>query len=346
VGGTNFGTIGPVIAGGPAAFAQINGLAIGAIKGTFTFNNQKFLTVGALLHALQQDSDVNVLSTPNILTMDNQKAEIMVGQNVPFLTGQTQNAVTGSQTLFNSIDRKDVGIKLTLTPQIASDDNVRLEVNQEISDVIATTSGNPAGPTTSKRSASTTVVVKDRQTMVIGGLIRDNLTSSESKVPFLGDIPVLGWLFKSKTTSIDKTNLMIFITPYIIKNEGEGTDLTTRKNEKLEDFRKEYRIEKKSVAPSVIPPRTGGAAEPPAAVVPGRVERKPLPELKSQPGTTAPATSQEKPASDLKTDASVTVPQNSGPSQDGSYPPAEIKTDATPTAQSPVNSETPKEGAR
>jgi hypothetical protein len=139
---------------------------------------------------------------------------------------------------------------------------------------------------------------------------------------------------------------MIFITPYIIKSEGEGTDLTTRKNEKLEDFRKEYRIEKKSVAPSVIPPRTGGAAEPPAAVVPGRVERKPLPELKSQPGTTAPATSQEKPASDLKTDASVTVPQNSGPSQDGSSPPAEIKTDATPTAQSPVNSETPKEGAR
>ena len=82
--------------------------------------------------------------------------------------------------------------------------------------------------------------------MVIGGLIRDNVTSSESKVPFLGDIPILGWLFKTKTTSIDKTNLMIFITPYIIKNEGEATDLTKRKNEEIEDFRKEYRIEKKS----------------------------------------------------------------------------------------------------
>ncbi len=346
VGGTNFGNIGNVIAGGPAALAQMNGLAVGAIKGTFTFKGQQFLSIGALLHALQTDADVNVLSTPNILTMDNQKAEIMVGQNVPFLTGQTQNAVTGSQTLFNSIDRKDVGIKLSLTPQIASDDNVRLDVNQEISDVIATTSGNPAGPTTSKRSASTTVVVKDRQTMVIGGLIRDNVTSSESKVPFLGDIPILGWLFKTKTSSIDKTNLMIFITPYIIKNEGEATDLTTRKNEKLEDFRKEYRIEKKNIAPSVIPLKTGGAAEPPAAVVPGMMERKPLPELRSQPGATSPATIQEKPASDLKTDASDTVSQNSGPSQDGSHPPAEIKTDATPTAQSPVNTETPKGGAR
>jgi general secretion pathway protein D len=346
VGGTNFGNIGPVIAGGPAAFAQINGLAVGAIKGTFTFKGQQFLSVGALLHALQTDADVNVLSTPNILTMDNQKAEIMVGQNVPFLTGQTQNAVTGSQTLFNSIDRKDVGIKLSLTPQIASDDNVRLDVNQEISDVIATTSGNPAGPTTSKRSASTTVVVKDRQTMVIGGLIRDNATSSESKVPFLGDIPILGWLFKTKTSTIDKTNLMIFITPYIIKNEGEATDLTTRKNEKLEDFRKEYRIEKKSAAPSVIPPKTGEAAQPPAAVAPGRMETTPLPELRSEPVTTSPAAVQEKPASELKTDASATVPQNSGSSQDGSLPPVEIKTDVTPTAPSPQNSETPKEDVR
>jgi general secretion pathway protein D len=345
VGGTNFGNIGGAIAGGPAALASMNGLAVGAVKGTFKFKGVEFLSIGALLHALQTDSDVNVLSTPNILTMDNQKAEIMVGQNVPFLTGQTQNAVTGSQTLFNSIDRKDVGIKLSLTPQIASDDNVRLDVNQEISDVIATTSGNPAGPTTSKRSASTTVVVKDRQTMVIGGLIRDNVTASESKVPFLGDIPILGWLFKTKTSSIDKTNLMIFITPYIIKNEGEATDLTTRKNEKLDDFRKEYRIEKKSVSPSVIPSRTG-EAEPPAASAPGRMENKPLPELKSEPATTSPAAIQEKPVSELKTDATATASQKSGSFQNENRLPDEIKTDVTSTPQPPVNSETPKEGVR
>lgn len=327
IGGTNFGKIGSLVANGPLGLAQMNGLAVGAIKGTFTYKGTEYLNIGALLHALQTDSDVNVLSTPNILTMDNQKAEIMVGQNVPFLTGQTQNATTGTGTLFNTIERRDVGIKLTLTPQISSDDNVRLEVNQEISDVIASSSLNAAGPTTSKRSASTTVVVKDRQTMVIGGLIRDNVTSSESKVPFLGDIPLLGWLFKSKTTSIDKTNLMIFITPYIIKNEGEATDLTERKNETLENFRKEYHIEKKSAAPSVIPPKTGESAEQPAAVPPGRMDI------------------QEKPASELKTDTSATVPQNNGSNQGESLPPVEIKTEVTPTAESPVESEIPKEGA-
>ena len=163
--------------------------------------------------------------------------------------------------------------------------------------------------------------------MVIGGLIRDNVTSSESKVPFLGDIPLLGWLFKSKTTSIDKTNLMIFITPYIIKNEGEASALTERKNETLEDFRKEYHIEKKRAAPSVIPPKTGESAEQPAAVPPARMDI------------------QEEPASELKTDFSTTIPQN-GSNQGESLPPVEIKTDVTPTVQSPVESESPKEGAR
>ena len=162
---------------------------------------------------------MNVLSTPNILTSDNQKAEIMVGQNVPFTTGQTQNATTGSGSIFNTVERKDVGIKLSITPQISSDDTVRLDVNQEISDVVPASFLNPSGLVTNKRSAITTVVVKDRETMVIGGLIRDNVTTSESKVPFLGDIPILGWLFKFKTTKVEKVNLMIFITPYIIKNE-------------------------------------------------------------------------------------------------------------------------------
>ena len=252
IGGTNFNRIG-TLATGPAALAQMSGLAVGAIKGTFTYNNQTFLNVTALLHALQVDGDVNVLSTPNILTMDNQKAEIMVGQNVPFITGQTQNAVTGSGTLFNTVTRQDVGIKLTITPQIASADNVRLEVNQEISDVIAATLNNQAGPTTSKRSASTTVVVKDRQTMVIGGLIRDNVTSTTSKVPFLGDIPILGWLFKSTTTSIDKANLMIFITPYIINNEDDAGELARQKNEEMDRWREEYRMEKKRSTMKPLP---------------------------------------------------------------------------------------------
>lgn len=249
IGGTNFGNIGGAMVSGPAALATTNGLAVAAVKGTFTFKGIEYLNIGALLHAVQTDADVNVLSTPNILTTDNQKAEIMVGQNVPFKTAQTQNALTGGSAVLNSYERKDVGIKLSLTPQITSDDNVRLEVNQEISDVIETSIANDAGPITSKRSASTTVVVKDRETMVIGGLIRDNVTSSTMKVPFLGDIPILGWLFKYKTTKVEKTNLMIFITPHIIKTAEESAELTRQREDILNEFRKEYHIEKKGDGP-------------------------------------------------------------------------------------------------
>jgi general secretion pathway protein D len=264
VGGTNFGNIGNAMVSGPAALAATNGLAVAAVKGTFTFKGTEYLNIGALLHAVQSDADVNVLSTPNILTTDNQKAEIMVGQNVPFKTAQTQNATTGGSALLNTYERKDVGIKLSLTPQITSDDNVRLEVNQEISDVVETSSVSDAGPTTNKRSASTTVVVKDRETMVIGGLIRDNVTSSTMKVPLLGDIPILGWLFKYKTSKVEKTNLMIFITPHIIKTPEESALLTKQREDVLNEFRKEYHIEKKSSGPSSMeePTDKRGSVEP------------------------------------------------------------------------------------
>ncbi len=244
-GGTNFGGIGPATIQGPAAFAGFNGLAVGAVKGTFTFKGTEYLNVGALLRALQTDANVNVLSTPNILTTDNQKAEIMVGENVPFRTGQSQSAATGGSSILTTIERKDVGISLKLTPQITSEDNVRLEIYQEISSVVESATLNADGPTTSKRSASTTVVVKDHETMVIGGLIRDNATSSTRKVPLLGDIPILGWLFKFRTTKIEKTNLMIFITPYIIKNEADAAEVTNKKSDAIEEFRKEHRMDRK-----------------------------------------------------------------------------------------------------
>ena len=248
-GGTNFGNIGNVVVNGPAGLASMSGLAVGAVKGTFTFKGVEYLNVGALLRALQVDGDVNVLSTPNILTTDNQKAEIMVGENIPFVTGQTQSTATGSGSILTTVDRRDVGISLKLTPQITSDDNVRLDIYQEISAVTETAGLDPniVGPSTSKRSASTTVVVKDRETVVIGGLIRDNVTSSTSKVPLLGDIPLLGWFFKYKTTKIEKTNLMIFITPFIIKNEMDAGEITKRKADALDNFRSEHRIQKKDM---------------------------------------------------------------------------------------------------
>ncbi len=333
VGGTNFGNIGNVVTGGPAGLASMNGLAIGAIKGSFTYNGTTFLSVGALLHALQTDSDVNVLSTPNILTMDNQKAEIMVGQNVPFVTGQTQNATTGSGTLFNSIERKDVGISLKITPQITSDDNVRLEIYQEISDVVQSATASSNGPTTSKRSASTTVVVKDRQTMVIGGLIRDNVVATTSKVPFLGDIPVLGWLFKSKSTRVEKTNLMIFLTPYIIKDEAEANELTNMKNKSLEDFRKEYRIEKKSIEPTKLKPKAEGPSEKPAAAVTAPAAAGSAPTVTAAPSSAAPQQPEAVSGAPVRNPPVVSAP----PQEPASSPTATLP---------PGKPEAPKEDAR
>ncbi|MHB8845617.1 MAG: secretin N-terminal domain-containing protein [Nitrospirota bacterium] len=291
VGGTNFGGIGPAMVNGPAAFANMNGLALGAVKGTFTYKGTEFLNIGALLRALQTDADVNVLSTPNILTSDNQKAEIMVGENVPFKTGQTQNAATGGSSILTTIERKDVGISLKITPQITSEDNVRLEIYQEISNVVESATPSQDGPTTSKRSASTTVVIKDHETMVIGGLIRDNVTSAERKVPFLGDIPLLGWLFKYKNTKVEKTNLMIFITPYIIKNEQDAADITRRQTDTQEQFRKDQRFEKKGKTP-VMPPagekpeaerKDTTASTPPAAASEQATQSAPV----TQPAPTA-----------------------------------------------------------
>ena len=293
VGGTNFGNIGNVIANGPAGLASLTGLNVGAVKGTFTFKGVEYLNVGALLHALQTDADVNVLSTPNILTTDNQKAEIMVGENIPFVTGQSQTAATGGQ-IFSQIDRRDVGINLKITPQITSEDSVRLDVYQEISDITTTPGLNPniVGPSTTKRSASTTVVVRDKQTMVIGGLIRDNVNSTTSKVPLLGDIPILGWLFKYKTTNVQKVNLMIFITPYIIKNESDVAELTKNKADAIDKFRDKYRIEKKDMGGLIETKKPG---PPPTVTAPTGTTpypAKPAEETGAEKsGTTAPVQS-------------------------------------------------------
>ncbi len=339
IGGTNFGNIGNAIVNGPAGLANLNGLTVGAVKGTFTFKGVEYLSVGALLHALQTDGDVNVLSTPNILTTDNQKAEIMVGENVPFVTGQSQSATTGGQ-LLTSIDRRDVGITLKLTPQITSDDSVKLDIYQEISAITATAGLNPnvVGPSTSKRSASTTVVVKDRQTMVIGGLIRDNVTSSTSKVPLLGDIPLLGWLFKSKTSRIEKTNLMIFITPYIIKNENEAADITQRKGEGLEQFRKQYGIEKKAAQPTQLAP-VSEQQTPGMTVPPEQKQAAPVVEQAPEPGP-GNGTVQSAPTG-------TNVPQDEGALQSAptgtDHPQDTGSLQTAPTSTAPAN---PAEGGR
>ncbi|MDG1957267.1 MAG: type II secretion system secretin GspD [Candidatus Binatia bacterium] len=176
----------------------------------------------ALVTALQGDSDVNVLSAPNILTTDNEEAEIVVGKNVPFVTSRSTNETNLSNT-FSQVDRRDVGITLRITPQITEGDSVRLSVFQEVSDLVDTseTQTLQLGPTTTVRSATTTVVVDHGETVAIGGLISDRVSTTETGVPFLMDIPVLGWLFKSQSKRKEKVNLIILLTPQIVSDAGD-----------------------------------------------------------------------------------------------------------------------------
>jgi len=199
--------------------------------------------VRTFLRALQTADDVNVLSTPQILTADNQKAEIVVAENVPFPGAQSQTVGGNVQT---TIERKDVGVTLRLTPNVLENDLVKLEVYQEVSSVLKgpqTVGATVLGPTTSKRSASTTVIVSHAQTVLIGGLIRDNITFSESKIPLLGNLPLLGWLFKTTTRSSKKTNLLIFLTPYIVYDGDDLNEIKAEKSGAATTFMQEDAIE-------------------------------------------------------------------------------------------------------
>jgi general secretion pathway protein D len=184
------------------------------------------LTIGVLVRALAGDANTNILATPSVVTLDNEEASIVVGQNVPFLTGQyasTGGGVTPANP-FQTIERQDVGITLKITPQINEGNTIKMQILQEISSLTAATIG--VDIITNKREITTNVLVEDDQILVLGGLIDDQLRESEAKIPGLGDIPVLGWLFKYKTVDKIKTNLMVFIHPTIMKNEAIQSKLT------------------------------------------------------------------------------------------------------------------------
>lgn len=176
--------------------------------------------IRVLLRALSNDRYTNVLSTPTLMTLDNAEAEIVVGQNVPFVTGQFTNQATTPENPFQTITRQDVGVVLRVRPQINHGDTVTLELEQEVSSVDTSTSG--ADLITNKRSIKTTVLVDDRDIVVLGGLIENDLREGEQKVPLLGDIPLLGQLFKNSRSDLRKTNLMVFLRPSIVRDPEAG----------------------------------------------------------------------------------------------------------------------------
>ncbi len=205
------------------------GFALGVIGPTIEIGGVKFPNLAAVVHAMQNERDVHILSTPQILTTDNQEAEIMVGRNVPYITRQE---TTEARLDYTTYEYKDVGVTLKITPQISLERLVRLNIFQEVTRLIPGAQADR--PETFKRKAQTTVIVKDTNTVVIGGLIDDDTSVVESKVPCLGDIPLLGWLFRSTTKSAKKTNLFVFLTPHIIQNPVEAAKIYQDKKDQIE----------------------------------------------------------------------------------------------------------------
>jgi general secretion pathway protein D len=185
-----------------------------------------------ILRAVQTNQNVNVLSTPTLLTTDNQEAEIVVGNNIPIVTSQATNATNLGNT-FNNIERQDVGITLRLTPQIGAGDFVTMRIFVEISNVVERTSADTNGPTTSVRTSETNVEVKSGQMVVTGGLIQDQVEENESGVPYWSDIPVLGNLFSTDRKTRRRTNLLIFITPRILADQFDAREVTVEGRDKL-----------------------------------------------------------------------------------------------------------------
>ncbi len=217
------------------ALAAGTGSAIGIIGDQITFSGEKFTSFSGFIQATRQDQDLNVLANPQLLTLNNQEAEINVSQVVPVSTKTTTNNQLQTTTEF---EFKDVGIILSITPQITGKNKVRLLIKQESSSIAAKqalTSSTQTAITTLKRKINTQVVVDDNTTMAIGGLIHDQVVETETKVPCLGDIPLIGWLFKSTSEQIEKINLIVFIRPRIISTREQLEESTRRVHQRFDE---------------------------------------------------------------------------------------------------------------
>ncbi|MDY6844969.1 MAG: type II secretion system secretin GspD [Thermodesulfobacteriota bacterium] len=210
---------------------------VGFVGKTFAFKDKEYPSFTTLISALQADTDVNILSTPQILTTDNEEAEIIISENIPLVT---KTLTSTELTTSRSIERKDVGITLRLKPQISEGDFVRLNIYQEVSGVVEGSESSELGASYTKRSAKTTVVVKDKQTVAIGGLVRNDKTKGITKIPILGDIPILGWLFKYQNKRREKVNLLVMLTPHIVRNYPDLDNITKKKREDLEKLQEKF----------------------------------------------------------------------------------------------------------
>ena len=267
--GTNFGSgMGNIIG---AATTKPGSIDASKVAGGLNFgvfhNTGGVYVLGMLANFLESTGDGNILATPNVLTLDNEESRVIVGQNVPFVTGSYQQNNNTVDNPFQTIERKDVGMTLRVKPQINDDGSIKLKIFQEISNVDPSSKNDPAGLITNKRSIETNVIVDDGAIVVLGGLLQDEYTDGQTKVPVLGDIPGLGSLFKSQNRARKKTNLMVFIRPTVLRTEAATAAFSDNKYQDMRDKQQ--------------------------ALQPGRhliFENKPVPSLPERPADNNPAT--------------------------------------------------------
>jgi general secretion pathway protein D len=257
------GAAGGGLAGALGAAPLAQGLNVGWIHNIFGVQG-----LGALLQALSQTDDANVLSTPNLITLDNEEAKIVVGTNVPIQTGSFSNLTSGSTAAaFNTFDRVDVGLTLHIKPQITDGGILKLQLYTEDSAIVAGTNNaatNPAGPEFTKRSIQSTVLADDGEIIVLGGLMQDNYSVSNTKVPLLGDIPWVGQLFRSEQKTRSKTNLMVFLRPVIVSDRSTAQAVTSNRYDYVQGVVGAYKTDNRVIKDNddpVLPPMPIGPSQ-------------------------------------------------------------------------------------
>ena len=274
IGGQVFNNAGTSIVGAAQNLSTISsGLNIGVVRGTITLPGIGEVTnLGFLARALESTGNANILSTPNIMTLDNEEAKAVVGQNVPFVTGTYTNTSGNSSTVnpFQTVERKDVGITLKVKPQVSEGGAVRMQIYQEVSSVAD--SSLSAGLITNKRSLETNVIVDDGQIIVLGGLVEDKASNGIDKVPLLGDIPVVGSLFRSEKRQRTKTNLMVFLRPYVIRDGSASSSIVMDRYDYMravghENAPKDHWLLPNMQTPDLAPLDAKGTVKPPASLI-------------------------------------------------------------------------------
>lgn len=299
-GGTNFSTGGNNVlnlaaglASGSASTLPGNGLNLLLGSGTITVGGREIANLNMLARLLESDTKANILSTPNLVTLDNEEAKIVVGQNLPFVTGSYATTGTATTTSpFTTVERKDVGLTLKVKPQISEGGTVRLQIYQEASTVVANSVGNATGPITNKRSIESTVLVDDGAVIALGGLVEDTYSGGVEKVPLLGDIPYLGALFRYESRKRGKTNLIVFLRPVILRDAASAESISADRYNYIIGQQREFdspdRLMRKEPNPPELPP----PGSPPPAVPYNRPREIPAAQvIRPAPAAAAPSAS-------------------------------------------------------